>query len=80
MTREEVFANLDEVFQDVFDDETIHVTDSTTAKDIDGWDSLIHITLIASIEETFDIKLPTKTVINAKTVGELVDSIMESID
>ena len=34
MTREEVFKELDEVFQDVFDDESIHVTDETTAADI----------------------------------------------
>ena len=40
MTREEVFAKLNEVFRDVFDDEDIVVTDETTAADIEDWDSL----------------------------------------
>ena len=40
MSREEVFEKLDQVFQDVFDDESLHVTDETTAADVDGWDSL----------------------------------------
>ena len=35
MTREEVFAKLNEVFRDVFDDEDIVVTDETTAADIE---------------------------------------------
>ena len=47
MTREEVFATLNEVFQDVFDDESITVNEETTADDIEDWDSLEHINLIA---------------------------------
>ena len=35
MSEEKIFEELDEVFQDVFDDETIHVTADTTAKDIE---------------------------------------------
>ena len=31
MSREEVFEKLEQVFQDVFDDESLHVTDETTA-------------------------------------------------
>ena len=37
MTREEVFATLNEVFQDVFDDESITVNEETTADDIEDW-------------------------------------------
>ena len=56
MTREEVFAKLNEVFRDVFDDEDIVVTDETTAADIEDWDSLEHINLLVAIERSFDIK------------------------
>lgn len=47
MSREEVFEKLNEVFRDVFDDEEITVTDATTADDIEEWDSLEHINLLA---------------------------------
>ena len=43
MTREEVFVQLNGVFRDVFDNVDIVVTDKTTASDIEGWDSLMHI-------------------------------------
>ena len=47
MTREEVYETLNGVFQDVFDDESIEVHDETTSDDIEDWDSLEHINLIA---------------------------------
>lgn len=80
MTREEVYEKLNEVFQDVFDDEELTVDDDTVAGDVEGWDSLMHITLIDSIEDEFDIKLSMKTVVHAKNVGELVDAILEEVE
>ena len=50
MTREEIFDNLNEVFRDVFDDETITVSENTTSNDIEDWDSLEHINLIVAVE------------------------------
>lgn len=78
MTREEVYERLNAVFQDVFDDEELTVNDETTAADVDGWDSLVHITLIDAVEEEFDISFDMKTIVKLKNVGEMVDIIMES--
>ena len=77
MNREEVFKRLDEVFQEVFDDESIHVTDSTTADDIEDWDSLEHINLVVAIENEFGIKFNMGEVTKMKNVGEMVDIILE---
>ena len=55
MTEEEIYERLNEVFRDVFDDDTIEVDDLTTADDIDDWDSLEHINLIAAVEKEFGI-------------------------
>ena len=49
MTREEVFERLNKVFRDVFDDDDITVTETTTSADIDDWDSLEHINLVAAV-------------------------------
>ena len=57
MSREEVFVKLNEVFQDVFDDESITVNDATTSNDIADWDSLEHINLIAAVEQEFGVSL-----------------------
>ena len=77
MTRNEAYEKLNEVFRDVFDDEEILVTDITTAQDVDGWDSLMHITLISEIEDAFDIHFQMKDVMKMQNVGEMVDKILE---
>ena len=69
MTREEVLEKVNAVIQDVFDDDSIRVSDETVASDVDGWDSLMHITLIG-----------TKDVVGMKNVGQMVDLIMERLD
>lgn len=79
MTREKVYGHLKEVFRDVFDRE-IALTDSTTAADVEGWDSLSHITLIGTVEDEFDIKFQMKDVVHMKNVGEMVDKIIELMD
>ena len=77
MSREEVFEKLDQVFQDVFDDESLHVTDETTAADVDGWDSLEHIDLMASVERAFGTRFSMGEITRMKNVGEMADLILE---
>lgn len=75
MSRTEIFAQLNEVFRDIFDNENITVTDITEAKDIAGWDSLTHINLIVAVEDCFDIKFGMGDVVTMKNVGEMADII-----
>ncbi len=79
MSREEIFKELDEIFREVFDDESIHVTEETKADDIEDWDSLEHINLIVAIEEHFNMKFNMNEVTTMKNVGEMVDIILERI-
>ncbi len=75
MNREEVYAKLSEIFEDVFD-KKVELNEETQAKDVDGWDSLTHITLIARIEDAFDMKFTMHEVLNMKNLGEMVDIII----
>jgi len=68
---------LNEVFQNVFDDDDIAVDRNTTADDIDDWDSLEHIRLIAAVEREFNLKFSMKEVSAMKNVGEMMDIIEE---
>ncbi len=79
MSREEIYERLNEVFQDVFGDDDISVNDATTAADVDGWDSLRHITLLAAIEDEFDIEFSMGATVKMKNVGEMVDYIEDEI-
>lgn len=77
MKREEIFEKLNEIFREVFEDDSIEVVETTSSADIEDWDSLTHITLVSSVEDEFDMKFSMKDVIGMKNVGEMVDIIME---
>ncbi len=77
MSREYVKAKLTEIFRDVFDDESIELSDATTADDIDDWDSLEHITLIAAVEKAFKMRFTMKEVSSMKNVGEMMTILEE---
>ena len=79
MSREEVFERLNEVFRDVFDDETIVVGETTTANDIEDWDSLEHINLMAAVESECGIKFSMGQVVTMKNVGEMADIILQKL-
>lgn len=77
MTREEAYERLTNVFRDVFDDDEIVLQDSTTAADIEDWDSFEHINLVVAVEDEFSFKIPMGKVVTMKDVGEMVDLILE---
>lgn len=77
MTREEVYERLNRVFREVFDDDDIVLNDSTTADDIEDWDSFEHVNLVVAVENEFSFKIPMGKVITMKNVGEMVDIILE---
>ena len=79
MNREEVFERLNSVFQDVFDDESIEVTETTTADDIEDWDSLEHINLVAAVEKEFKIKFSMGQIVSMKNVGEMINIMLEKL-
>ena len=79
MEREEVFERLNNVFRDIFDDDSIVVTEETTSNDIEDWDSLEHINLVVAVEQEFGIKFNMNEVTTMKNVGEMVDIILSRI-
>ena len=76
MTREEVMKTLNEIFCDVFDDDSIVLTDETNSSDIDDWDSLEQINLIVNIENEFGMVFDMAEVSDLANVGEMADLIM----
>lgn len=79
MEKSEVFERLNNVFRDVFDDDTIVVTEETTSSDIEDWDSLEHINLIVAVEQEFGMKFNMNEVTTMKNVGDMVNIIISRI-
>ena len=75
--RQQIRVKLNGVFQEVFDDNTIQVFDEMTAKDIQEWDSLMHITLVVATEKEFNLRLNASEIGKLENVGAMIDLIIK---
>ena len=69
----DVMQRVEEVFQDVFDSDQLTIGRETTAADVEGWDSLMHVRLVIAIEKAFQVRFTSSEVAALATVGGLVD-------
>ena len=73
--RVEIHSIVEGIFRDLFRDEGLAVHAGTSAKDIKGWDSLAHITLIVAIERRFGIKFRLAELQEFRNVGDILSLI-----
>ena len=75
METEEILCELDTIFRDILKNENIALTPATTAKDVEGWDSLTNMRLITAIEKHYNIRFGLREILKFKHVGDLCASI-----
>ena len=75
----DILKELQPIFQDIFDDETLTVTNDTNSDDIEDWDSLMQIRLIVAIEKHFNIKFAYGELNHASNVGDMIRIIEEKM-
>jgi len=68
-----ILTKLTEVFRDVFADDSLVLSREMSATDIDGWDSLAHITLMLSVQRAFHVRLSASETSQLQNVGALID-------
>lgn len=71
----DTLARLQEVFRNIFDDDSLTITRETTAQDIEAWDSVQNITLMLEVEQEFGVRFSTPEIAYLQNVGELTDLI-----
>ena len=75
METEEILRELDTIFRDILKNENIALTPATTAKDVEGWDSLTNMRLITAIEKHYNIRFGLREILKFKHEGDLCASI-----
>jgi acyl carrier protein len=80
MTRDEVQLRLQGLFRKVFDDDSIVLTDATSADDIEEWDSLNQIKIILAAEEEFGHGLNARKISTFENVGDMIDYLEEVVN
>lgn len=78
-TREELLEEVQGVFRKVLNNPTLTIDDSSSAQDVNGWDSLTHVMIISEIEKRFKIRFSIKEMLSWKTVGNMIDSLQVKV-
>jgi acyl carrier protein len=79
MNKPEILRQVEVLFRNTLDEEDIILAETSTANDVEGWDSLTHIQLVVAIEKHFGIKFLSREILEWKNVGDMIDSIENKI-
>lgn len=71
METTELLETLNGIFRKVLKRDDITLTESTTARDVDGWDSLTNMVLLTEIEKKFGVRFSFREIVKLKNVGDL---------
>jgi len=72
----EIMIQMQNIFRDIFDNDSLVISEQTSAVDIDAWDSLNNIQLIVAIEHQFGIKFDSEEMTSWKNVGDMITCII----
>lgn len=75
MTEENIYTRLNDIFREIFANDSIVLQPHTTARDIDGWDSGRMIDIIMATEEAFSLRFTAREVDSLRQVSDFVAAI-----
>ena len=79
MTTDEIIQDVNRIFRDVLDNSNIELSRTTTAQDVEDWDSLNNIQLVIGIEKFFKVKFTSREIRTWKNVGDMCDAIHKAL-
>ena len=75
MNRIQILKEINKIFIDIIEDKDVVISESTTAEDIDEWDSLTHIQVVIEIEKKFNKKFTSAEILSWKSVEDMINGI-----
>jgi acyl carrier protein len=63
---------LGQIFREELDDDALVISPDLSREDLQTWDSLAHVRIIAAIEERFDFQFSLSEIEDVDTVGGLL--------
>lgn len=76
----EIETQIQELFRGVLKRQDFKLSRELTTFDVDGWDSLMHMQLLAQIEKKYNLRFQLKDVMRMKNIGDLVDSVTKQME
>lgn len=69
-----------ELFQDIFDYNSINISVETSQDDVKDWDSIGHIRLILALEQEFNISIPLEAAVQLNNIKAIVKYLYEFLN
>jgi acyl carrier protein len=68
---DDLWTDLTAIFRDSLDDDSLVLTETTTAKEVPGWDSITHVLIVVAAEKKFRVKFTAGEIQQLQNVGDL---------
>jgi acyl carrier protein len=75
MTTDDILARLTPIFRATFGDERLTLHPEMAARDVEGWDSAMMVTIILAVEDEFSIRMRSRDIDALRSVGDFVTLI-----
>lgn len=77
MERNTIIEGIRDTVRGVIGHDSFEMRDDLTAADVEGWDSLTHMTIISRLEARFSVRFKLKEINKLKNMGSLIELIAE---
>lgn len=79
LTRSDILTKIRDILADVVDDESLQLSEKTTADEVRDWDSINHVKLLIGLESELNFRFETDEVSGLHNVGELIDLVQKKL-
>jgi acyl carrier protein len=79
MEKEAIIEKLEQIFRNVFGDNSLKIREDMSANDIAEWNSLNHMILVSEVENAFTVKFKLKDLNKMRNVGDMVELIISKL-
>lgn len=63
---------IQDLMREIFDDERLEISETTSPEDVAEWDSFANIQLLAALEDKFNVHFTTDEAIKVRTVSDML--------
>ena len=79
MNREDILGKVTALLDEVLDGLEVEITETTTSKDVEDWDSVTNIEIISEIEDQFKISFSIPEIEELNDVGDIITLIKNKL-
>lgn len=77
MDRKIIVERITPIVREVFEDPNLEISESLDASQVNAWTSLTFMQLLGKVEEEFGFKFSMMELIKIRTMGDLVNVVMQ---